>query len=82
MSSIRSKTEMKEDEVKGIQLQDTLYEDVVLHKHMDTKLLLCILETLQDMKEELSNLRNTNKQLHEKLNSISDGNSVKVLNLN
>ena len=86
MSGIRMKTELTHGERKAIQSCHTVYPpdtgSTVVHEKMDTKLLLCILETLQDIKEELATLRASNTQMKHMLQNVMTGSSIKVQNQN
>jgi hypothetical protein len=90
MSGIQMKTELTDNEKKAIQQQATLYPEhtgrIVHHDQMNPKLLLCILETLQDMKQEIATLRKSNQDMKEILTkvtgSVSGVNGLNVHNLN
>lgn len=87
MSSILSKTEITETEKTAIQHQITLYPPetgrIIHHDKMNPKLLLCILETLQEMKQELASLRASNEQMKRNFDRIlTSDNAVRNHNLN
>ncbi len=70
------KTEFTENERKALSLYftGTLYPAMtglsVVRENMDTKLLLCMLETLQEMKQEIVALRKNNEQMRQTMESI------------
>ncbi len=85
MSGISVKTNVTDNEKKAIQNQNTLYPPqtgmILHHDQINPKLLLCILETLQDIKQELVDLRKANERMEYKLNSIVQGNAVRNVNI-
>jgi hypothetical protein len=64
MSAFQKKIEITENERKAIECM------TVLRENMDTKLLLCMLETLQEMKQEIAALRKNNEQMRQTIESI------------
>ena len=67
------KTELTENERKALShyFNGTLYAGhTVVRENMDTKLLLCMLETLQEMKQEIAALRKNNEQMRQTIESI------------
>ncbi len=86
MSGIRFKTEITDNEKKAIQNQATLYPEktglIVHHDQMNPKLLLNILEVLQDIKQELTHMRQTNERMAAKMDTVFTGGSIKVQTTN
>ena len=81
------KTEITENERKAIHSAESLYPPQtgsILKDPLDTKLLLCILETLQDLKQELTQLRQSNEQMRYMINGIVDQsqNAVRTYRMN
>jgi hypothetical protein len=58
-------------------------EETILRCQMITpKILLAVVDLLQDLKLEIATLRHSNQQMEYKLNSIVSGKSVMVQNMN
>lgn len=76
------KTEVSNEERKVITTQDTQQYNQTVRDPLSEKLLLCILETLQDIKQEITQLRQSNEQMRHRFESILAGTSVKVQNQN
>ena len=86
MADIYIKTKITENEKKAIQSQHTLYPaetgTIVHQDKMNQKILLCILECMQEMKEELAKMRQTNERIASKIERSFTGESVRVYNTN
>jgi hypothetical protein len=86
MSGIRVKIEITENEKKAIQTQHTLYPaetgTIVHQDKMNQKILLCILECMQDIKQELTEMRQTNERMASKIERSFTGDSVRVYRTN
>jgi hypothetical protein len=76
MSAFQKKIEITENERKAIECM------TVVRENMDTKLLLCMLETLQEMKQEIRSLKESNEEMKVIFQSITKdlwGTSKKAL---
>ena len=63
-------TSLSEDEIKQIRTENTLSKHME-RPHMSEKLLLCLLETMQEMKQEIKELRATNQRMELLVNQMT-----------
>ncbi len=63
-------TQITNEERTRIQTQSTVYHNETVHDPMTQKLLLCLLETVQGLSEEVKSLRKTNEEMQKILKSI------------
>jgi hypothetical protein len=86
MSGIQKKKAITDTEWRAINNLDTLYPpktgNLVHNPEMQTKILLSILECMQEMKEELAQMRQTNERIASKIERSFTGESVRVYNTN
>jgi hypothetical protein len=63
-------TQLTNDERTRIQTQSTVFYHEIAQDPMTQKLLLCLLETVQGLSEEVKSLRKTNEEMRQTLSSI------------